>query len=246
MDKHAFTITYYIKNALVLLFYRVFSLIPVSRRIREEHLKRNNIAWESYKTRFSKDIYIEHQPALSEFSYGSRYGADYNSCEVVALYNALVAMGNKPDFPTLLERFEHKGITCLGAFGTSPFALIKYMKSIGYNIICYTYKNWMRICSSYNDSIEITDFTKEYVNSKDYNQYNDFINKCNSYIFMSYNNAHTIRDMIHTMCVTKEGKYYRTHNDYEGAKCYPTLKAAVDGYKDGRSRMILIIGIKKI
>ena len=246
MNKNTYKFTYSIKDAFVLLFYRMFSLIPVSRRIREEHLKRNKTAWESYKIRFPNDKYIEHQPALSEFAYGSRYGADYNSCEVVAVYNALVALGDITDFPSLLERFEHKGITWLGAFGTSPFALIKYMRSIGYDINCLTYIKWQRICSSDNDINEITDSTKKSITSKYGNQYNNFINNYDSYIFMSYNNARTIRDMIHTMCITKEQEKYRTHNDYEGAKCYSTLADAVNGYKGGNSRMILIIGIKKM
>ena len=246
MNKNTYIFTDLIKDAFVLLFYKMFSLIPVSKKVREEHLKRNNAAWESYKTRFQKDKYIEHQPALSDFVYGSRYGADYNSCEVVAVYNALVALGDKNDFPILLERFENKGITWLGAFGTSPFALIKHLNSMGYNVKCYTYKKWIRICSSNNYSNEITDTTKKSITSKYGNQYNNFINKCDSYIFMSYNNARTIRDMIHTMCVTKEGENYRIHNDYEGAKYYPTLADAVNGYKGGNSRMILIMGIKKM
>ena len=229
MDRQRYSITYNIKDLLVLLFYRMFSFIPVAKRIRDEHNNRNIPAWNKSRLRFPHDKSIEHQPALSDFAYGIKYNADYNSCEVIALYNALISMGLQCDFPDLIENFERKGITCFGAFGTSPYALIKYIKDLGFSTESYSYKKWQHICSSSTENA----------------LYNNFVNYYDAFIYMSYNNAHKIRDMIHTMCVTKEGEHFQTHNDYEGAKCYATLKDAIIEYKGRCSRMILIIGIKK-
>ncbi len=227
MDRRSYSITYHIKDALVLLFYKLFSFAPLSKRIRIEHFKRNTVAWNNYRARFSNDKYIEHQPALTDFAYGKRHNADYNSCEVIAVYNALVSMGIGCNFPELIKNFEKRGITCFGAFGTSPFSLMRYLKAEGFNIKYYNYQKWLRICTD-NSGL-----------------YFEFEEGFDSFILMSYNNARSIRDMIHTMCITKEDDHYKLHNDYEGAKCYKTLKAAVDGYMGGRSRMILIIGIRK-
>lgn len=214
-------ITYIIKDVLVLFFYRIGSFIPVPRSLRMEHLRYNISAWADYRLRFSNDKYIEHQSALSNLLYGKRYYADYNSCEVIALYNALISIDDtNADFPGLLEVFEHRGITCLGAFGTSPFAIVRYLKKKGYNVNIYKYLHLSRI---YGKDIEPFD----------------------TYIVMFYNNVNSIRDMIHTMCITREAAHYRIHNDYEGSKCYPTLEAAISGYKQGRSRPVIIIGIEK-
>lgn len=224
------SIIYLLKDKLVLLFYRLFSFAPISKNIRNNHLEHNSNAWDSYKTRYSADKYIEHQSALSELSYGRKYTADYNSCEVIAVYNALIALGNKYDFPLLLESFEKKGISFFGAFGTSPYAMIKYLKTLGYSIELCNYKRWRNMCS--DDA-----YTKD--------SYEKFSNRNETFIYMSYNNDRSLRDMIHTMCITKDGNYFQTHNDYEGSKCYQSLKEAVNEYKNGKSRMILLIGIRK-
>lgn len=225
MDKKNHKITYFIKDFIVLLFYRLFSVMPLSDKERREHLERNIKVWNNYKTHFSNDKYIEHQSALTDFAYGRKHNADYNSCEIIAVYNTLKALGTECDFPDLITYFEQRGITCLGAFGTSPFSLIKYLRTLGCNIIYYNYKKWLQICSEKR-------------------LYHEFTDNHKVFIFMTYNNANSIRDMIHTMCVTKEDGYYKIHNDYEGSKDYPTLLEAVEGYRDGKSRMILIMGIK--
>ena len=62
---------------------------------------------------------------------------------------------------------------------------------------------------------------------------------------MAYNNAKTVKDMIHTMCITKENGQYKIHNDYEGSRSYDSLFSAVTGYKNGQSRLIIIFGIRK-
>ena len=228
MFRLVLSIIYLFKDKLVLLFYKLLSFAPISKNIRTDHLEHNSNAWNSYKKMYPADKYIEHQTALSELYYGRKYTADYNSCEVIAVYNALIALGKKYDFPLLLESFEKKGISFYGAFGTSPYAIIKYLLALGYSIELCNYNKWRKMCL--DDTY-----------SKD--SYEKFSNRNETFIYMSYNNDRSLRDMIHTMCITKDGKHFQTHNDYEGSKCYPSLKAAVNEYKNGKSRMILIIGI---
>ncbi len=220
-----------IKDALVLLFYRLFSIKSVAKKISQKNYENNLVAWDNYKNRFKNDIYIEHQDAMSLLYYGRNYSADYNSCEVIAIYNALIDLKNYnedvviPYFPVLLSKFEKNGITWGGAFGTSPFAIMKYFISKNYNIEMFNYKKWKRLCS-------------------DKREYDEFVNTFDTFIFMTYNNEKTVKDMIHTMSITKDNDCYQIHNDYEGSKKYDSLKEAVSGYKSGRSRMILLFGIK--
>lgn len=246
VNRYRNTIAYSIKDAFVLLFYKICSFFPVPKRIREKHQIHNEAAWKDYQLRFTEERYIEHQSAMNKLYYGKRYSADYNSCEVIALYNALISLddgynthnnntttnNNIIDFPLLLDIFEHRGITCSGAFGTSPFAIIKYLKSMGYSLEVLNYRKWCNISNDIANG-----------NNAENTIYN-FVENNRSFIIMSYNNAGTIRDMIHTMCITKENDNFRIHNDYEGSKYYPSLSLAVNGYKNGNSRVILIIGIK--
>lgn len=223
-----------IKDIMVLLFYRLFSFMPISRKLARQHYVSNISAWKHYQAKYANNKYIEHQQALSRLLYGRRYTADYNSCEVIAVYNALSALHGisenglvrEYDFPELLGVFERSGITCRGLFGTSPYAMIRFMKSHGYAVESYTKKQWERICH--------TESLKHFTVNNDV------------FIFMAYNDARSILGMIHTMCITKAANGFQVHNDYEGSKCYPTIREAVEGYKNGKSRAVFIIGVKTI
>ena len=219
MNIKGYRITDNIKDKIILLCFRIFSSVPVSNRIRNKNLKNNISAWNSYILQYPDDLYIEHQRSLRGMMFGLRYTADYNSCEVIALYNALIALNNEIDisFPELLLSFERKGITMGGAFGASPYALKRYLGNSGYIVDCYNYKQRYIIASDEYDA----------------------------FIMMSYNNSGSIKDMIHTMCITKEDNSFKLHNDYEGSRQYKTLIDAVEGYNKGKSRMIIILAIKK-
>ena len=234
-----------IKDAFVLLFYRCFSFFPVPKRML--HLQRNMEAWEKYRLSQSeqeKGGYIERQKELSGFAYGTRYLADYNSCEVIAVYNALhflqknsgisesemifseeKGMHREMDFPQLLCFFEKRGITCGGAFGTSPYALLRFFCLLGYWVTSCRFGEWNRLCDT--DTVE------------------KFAEENDAFLFMAYNDARSIRAMIHTMCITKENGGYVRHNDFSEPKRFPALKDAVGEYRNGKSRMILMLGIRR-
>ena len=96
-----------------------------------------------------KDGYICRQSSLAGYWYGKKkafyqlfsflrascFGkaitADFNSCEVIALYNTMVNLGKNIGFAELLAEFEHKGIVKKGYFGTSIWALKRYLDNAG-------------------------------------------------------------------------------------------------------------------
>ena len=223
-----------------------------------------------------KKIWIDDQNKLSEFIYGreSRFlgkrllggrslcGIE-NTCEVIAVYNALLALGRKEaDFPQLLERFERRGISLGGYFGTSFGSLIRFCKSFGLNMTVLK-------------GAQLTPAALSGIASP-------YVKAC---IMMTENVAGDIRQMIHTVCITREdghlsednpvsknvdnwmtgnetvdgdrilnmkkpaaesneqnaGFVYRIHNDYEGCRSYPSLTDAVFGYHKGKGRPLGVI-----
>ncbi len=184
----------------------------------------------------NEKIWIDDQNKLTDFIYGreSRFlgkkllgGRDLsgveNTCEVIAVYNALLALGRKEaDFPQLLERFERRGISLGGYFGTSFGSLVRFCRGFGLDM---TVLKGSRLTRAYLSKIPA-----------------EPVRAC---IMMTENVAGDIRQMIHTVCITRERKnadyIYRTHNDYEGCRSYPTLQDAVFGYHKGKGRPLGVI-----
>ena len=125
----------------------------LSKRIVALHLSHNR----SLTLERDKDGYICRQSSLAEYWYGKKkafyqlfsflratcFGkaitADFNSCEVIALYNVLVNCGRDIAFADLLAYFETDGIIKKGYFGTSIWALKRYLDNAGIdNRICYS------------------------------------------------------------------------------------------------------------
>lgn len=127
-----------------------------------------------------KDGYICRQSSLAEYWYGKKkafyqlfsflrascFGkaitADFNSCEVIALYNVLVNCGRDIAFADLLAYFETDGIIKKGYFGTSIWALKRYLDKEGIdNAIGYGEENARAdadsyIVTLYNDKDDIS------------------------------------------------------------------------------------------
>lgn len=200
----------------------VMSIKGLSTDAIKNHRENNDIAWDNYQKSHNNGKYIEDQNGMTDIQYGNHSG-DYNTCEVIAAYNALQYLtdGNSPDsFPDLLEHFEKNGITAKGEFGTSPQAIDSYFEQNGYDTKMLAGDN---ISSS-----QVSNMSKNY----------------NTYIMTTYNNKSNLGSQIHTVSITKENGVYVVHNDYEGTKSYSSLEAAVSGYKDGNGEPISLIGIK--
>lgn len=200
----------------------VMSIKGLSAETIKNHRENNDDAWDKYQASHNNGKYIEDQNGMTGMQYGNHTG-DYNTCEVIAAYNALQYLtdGNSPDsFPDLLEHFEKNGITANGEFGTSPQAIDSYFEQNGYDTKMLAGNN---ISSS-----QVSNMSKNY----------------DTYIMTTYNNKSNLGSQIHTVSITKENGVYVVHNDYEGTKSYSSLEAAVSGYKDGNGEPISLIGIK--
>lgn len=120
-----------IKNFIIIHGMNFLSHFSRAKReVVDFHLAENRRAWGNYAPGLK---YIEIQNKLTDISYG-KYKADYNACEVIAVQNALIALGLEHDtegFPYLLADFERKGSILKGFLGTAPKAIVKYLKNKG-------------------------------------------------------------------------------------------------------------------
>lgn len=210
----------HVSDGAVLRFLKIFSFrIPKAARMK--HLEQNRAAWEKFFPFATRHGYIERQSALTEMVLGNTR-ADINSCEVIAVCNAGMALNRestKESFPKLIEEFERRGIVFFGAFGTAPGKLASYWKEKGQG--CRILK-------------------KKELNAEETKRLSE---SCEVYIVTAYNDRNNIMAMIHTMCITKEAQGYRIHNGGLEEKLFPTLFAAVTGINQGKGRPICLIGI---
>ena len=132
-----------LKNFIIVHGMNFLSLFTKAKKeMVDFHLAENRRAWGNYAPGLK---YIEIQNKLTDIKYGQEtpwltkkisggtpINAAFNSCEVIALFNALIALGiekNTDSFPELLSLFERKGAVLRGYFGTAPKAIKKYLKS---------------------------------------------------------------------------------------------------------------------
>ena len=59
---------------------------------------------------------------------------NHNGCEVIATYNALVALGAKEDICKIAAHYESDGQILNGTWGTNPYAIERYFKQKGYQV----------------------------------------------------------------------------------------------------------------
>lgn len=210
----------HVNDRTLLMVYSLLSVRGINARMQAEHLNKNEKAWERCWNEDESVTYFEHQEELKDFLYGT-YDASYNSCEVIAVYNALRALNNgrsPVSFPLLLNEFECSGITLKGAFGTSPAAVYRYFRKLGYDA--------KMITAGRVKGRALARLQEHYA----------------TYILTAYNDAHDLGSMIHTVSITAQNESYVIHND--GDTCaYHTLEAAVRGFHHGNGKPICLIGI---
>jgi len=158
--------------------------------------------------------YINDQSDKNSQASKIRYGTGTlyeNGCEVIAVNNALVSLGNKKDIRNIAKHFETNGQTLFGIFGTSPFAVGDYFKEQGYQVETFT---------------------------GDKKIYNLDIPDADTYI-VSFWNSDKVTDMIHTVSVDKlpNGKY-KIYNE-NGRKSLEA--DSLTGYLKEESRIPLVL-----
>ena len=79
--------------------------------------------------------FIENQDTLNNYKIG--WGTmDKNGCGCVAVYNAMILLGDTPSLPDVIEYYDRFYRNILFAFlGTSPFSIKSYFQDKGYDVI---------------------------------------------------------------------------------------------------------------
>lgn len=223
----------YISNDTVLKVYDMLSRISrVSRAVRKSN-REINIQTLAKGTVFAAGNFIENQNDWEDIQFGSgkHHNMRYSGCEIIAMYNGLLDLGEAlsvTGMAELIMAFEQKGAALKGDFGVAPHAVRDYFKNKGYRVYGTSHMDGRRL-----DRLG---------------------RKSHTIIATVYNNKMNIMEEIHTVCITKKGDAYVVHNDYtRDAKKpseyrerggYATLQEAVGSI--GRdAKGIYVIGITK-
>ncbi len=208
------------------------------------HKAENKEMWKRYQ-RTHSGWFIEDQGELAAFKYGKKtfdfitkntvgkalvnedgsIAGKANLCGIVAIYNACVFLGegsSRVSPASIIENFEKKGLLMNGCMGTSPRAILNYLKSLGFDTKLY------------------------YAGDLGSKKYKEVQAAFEAFIYVAYNSAKHIRNGMHFICVTKEPSgSFAVHNSQGGHKksSYDDLENAVKSYNDYGSKPICVIGI---
>ena len=177
---------------------------------------------------YNADCYIENQSQWSAVKFGTKYSMSYSGCEIIAVHNALRALGKGLSVQcmvNLISCFEQDGAVLGGFFGTAPGAIEKYFRENGY-------------------AVTRTD-------SMDTELINNIGERSDTIIVTAYNDKNDIMKQVHTVSITKEeGKtyavhnaYYHVHGRYEAKKGYQNLQEAVNALSNLQPASLCVIGI---
>lgn len=186
----------HIPNCCMVKIIGLFTLVKISRKRLNENQTANKKILEAESAKktgfFSANHFIENQNDWGNVLFGLS-DMKYSGCEIMAVYNALLDLGNEMTAQSMVElisEFERKGATLRGKWGCAPRSIYKYLVRRGYRVTMTTRAN--------PDTI------------------NTIGKNSNSVIITAYNDRNDIRKMIHTISVTKDtfGNYI-LHNAYK-------------------------------
>ncbi|MCR5799013.1 MAG: hypothetical protein K6G69_02965 [Lachnospiraceae bacterium] len=187
-------------KVIIAVYWLMDKLMFIGKKRRREH-RENNLAVLTGADSPMKDGFIENQHSWDRVLLGKTTMAEAG-CEIMAVYNALLALGlgKGPELISeLIERFEKHGAALHGRIGTSPLELRSYLKKRG-------------IKTKWSHDADRTDPETKVA------------------IVMLYNNRDDLFDMIHTITYTKdETAGFVPHNTWHNKPGYPTLKEAIEG-----------------
>ena len=223
----------HIPNCCMVKILSLFTFIKVSGKQINENLSANEkiLAASTGKSGFfNPGHFIENQNDWESVRFGLST-MKYSGCEIMAVYNTLLNLGNKmtaKNMAELISEFEREGAELNGKWGCSPKSIYKYFLRQGYRTVMTTNAapDVINAVGENNDSIIIT----------------------------AYNDRNDIRKMIHTICVTKDnGGAYTLHNAYKringryaaysGNSSIKNLRDAVNAMSQGQAAPICVIGI---
>ena len=225
----------HIPNCCMVKILSLFTLVKISRKRRNENQTANKKVLEAASAEengfFSPNHFIENQNEWEQVRFG-RSTMRYSGCEIMAVYNALLDLGNEmtaQSMAELISEFERKGAAIRGKWGCTPKSIYKYLVRRGYRATMTTSAN--------PDTI------------------NAIGENSRSIIITAYNDRNDIRNMIHTISITKDdlgtytlhNAYKRTNGRYAAYNGNNTIKSlwdAIGAMSQGRAASICVIGIK--
>lgn len=226
-----------IPNCCMAKILSLFTIVRVSRKRINENLSANEKVLAATATEksgfFNPAHFIENQNEWESVRFGLST-MKYSGCEIMAVYNALLDLGNRMtarDMAELISEFERKGAELNGRWGCSPKSICKYFIRRGYRVTMTT--------SAKPDVI------------------NSIGENSDSIIITAYNDRNDIRKMIHTISVTKSNSgNYTLHNAYRringryaaysGNSPVNSLWEVIGLISQGQAASICIIGINRL
>lgn len=212
-----------INNKTIITAYELLRKIQKRKKTCwQEHLLINQKVLSGHLNSISKNNgYIEDQNNYTDMPYG-KATMQYSGCEIFAVYNAVYSLLKHPvmDLPELISLFEKDGIAFSGKFGTSPKALLDFLKSRGFTTSFSTKeKDFDTLAATYP-----------------------------SLILTMYNDKNDIRKEIHTVHISKDNDMYTAHNVYCNGMVvgpYQTFRELMANINSGKAKGISLIGVKK-
>ena len=141
----------------------------------------------------SREEYIYSQTndsRVAERKYGL-FDMSYNGCELIAIYNAMISLGDPQTLNSIIDWGEVNSMALFGLFGTNTLAIGSYFTDLGYEVDTYM--------SPDSESLQ------EYVDTHDV-------------VIFSYWNGTPFLSSVHTVMIKKEadGNYYGYN--YQGGR----------------------------
>lgn len=224
-----------IPNCCMVKIWSLFALVKISGKRRNENQIANKEVLEAASAEkagfFSADHFIENQSEWERVRFGVST-MEYSGCEIMAVYNALLDLGNvmtARNMAELISEFERKGAALSGRWGCAPRSIYKYFVRRGYKVT-------MTTCAD-SDTI------------------NAIGENSDSVIITAYNDRNDIRKMIHTISITKDNLgNYTLHNAYKrtngryaaysGNSPIKSLWDVIGVMSQGQAAPICVIGIR--
>jgi hypothetical protein len=164
--------------------------------------------------------FIEDQRNYTDMHYG-RVSMAYAGCEIIAVFNALSHLtGRLPRLDRLIAAFLKSGVSFNGRFGTSPLAIVRFLRRAGFNAEPAFSRASMEELSR----------------------------RAGALILTYYNDGDDIGAMVHTVFISRENDLFTAHNARPEGVPGPragTFSEMLAGLSGGKAREILLIGIEK-
>lgn len=204
------------KNKLILWGWSVLawfglsgSCIAANEAANREVLKKEKL--------WTQGGYIERQSELGALRFGKSYTMAYGGCGLIALYNALVALGENPSNDVFLELaadLQRRGVAWGGKYGIHPAFIRRWFVRHGYRV--------RRILVS------------EEFFAKNEADYKVFV--------VTVLNGAGLKNWLHTVCITREEVGFVVHNGFSG-EAFATLQEAVYGSSRQGATAIYAMGV---